>query len=75
MALVNTNIKYPDGEPDHTQAFRLARGKEKGEKKNHPRDVHFQDLRAEASYNSQHCRNPCFGELACRQAQGRGPDF
>lgn len=65
MALVNTKIKDPDDEPDCTQAFRLARRKE-NEKNTHPGDVPFQDLTAKASYSSQHCRNICFRELACR---------
>lgn len=41
MALVNTKIKYPDDKPDCTQAFRVARRKEKKEKKHTQETVLF----------------------------------
>jgi len=40
MCLVKTKIKYPDDEADCTQAFRVARTKEK-EKKNPPKRCSF----------------------------------
>lgn len=73
MSLVNTKTKYPDHEPDCTQAYRVDRMKQKREK-SVPKRCSFQDLIGKESYSSHLTEVPASQSWYVNR-HGVGTDF